>query len=131
MPAAKRVEVRGFEEIGDLRFRQRAELTGRERARPPSRSDIRRRAAVVRHVLHRDAARLRVGPDVRRLPVAQIDLFGSERRAEIVDEGKRPRAGREPVASRRETDEPLVGRLVVPVRDEPRDQPQRVELRPA
>jgi len=131
MPPAERAEVRRLEKIGDLRLGQRTELAHGERAAGLGNAGVGKRPAVVRHVLHADAAWLRVRPDACRFPVREVDLVGTERRAEIVDERERPRARRLSFDDRRETDEPLVRRLVVPVREEARHQPQRVELRAA
>jgi len=128
MPPAERAEVRRLEEIGDLRLGQRTELAQGEGAAVLGNVRVGKRAAVVGHVLHADAALLRVGPDTGRFPTRQIDLLGSERRAEIVDERERPRARRLSVDDRRETDEPLVRRLVIPMSEEARHQAQCVEL---
>ena len=85
--------------------------------------------AVVRQAAHRDAAAGAILENLRLLPLVEIDFARAERRAEILDhgEGRPARGAFGPFA--RQADEPLILRLVVPVREKDGEEPQRVHMR--
>ena len=81
----------------------------------------------MREALHAHAAALRVHPDWPVAPRGEIDFPRPERGADILQHDERPSAAFIR-SNRRQTDQPLVARLVIPVRQKHCHEPQRVYL---
>src|SRR6187455_520544 len=82
-------------------------------------------------MLHRDETVFAILPQRLREPGCDVQFGGAERRAKILNHGQRPCAvGRALLRGAGiETDQALVVRLVVPMREEYRQQPQRSDVR--